>query len=184
MRGCVSMIVCIVALALAACGDGPSSPASAPTGTMTPTTAVSAGSKPESTKALDAIRSPGPDLSSLSQELEGGLLATFRVDEEHFHVWVTNPYSVQIILRVDGGTSTSFVPNGRIRSGPGQGDHNAPWSWHLDAEDIGMDHFPLGECNASPSQVERNLEHFLVVVKRYCPSGADLVHVEYLPYRE
>ena len=177
MRSCATLIGCVISLALTACG-GPSAPAPALTGTPTITPAVSAGSKPESTTALTAIPSPGP------KGLEGGLLATFQVDEERFRVWVTNPYSVQIILRVDGGTSTSFVPNGRIRSGPGQGSHNAPWSWHLDAEDIGMDHFALEECSAAPSQVERNLDHFLHVVKRYCPWGTDLVRVEYFPRRK
>ena len=180
MHGCAALIACVVLLALTACG-GPSAPASAPTDTPTLTPAVSAGSKQESTKAPTSTPSPGPSRTSPSEELEGGLLATFRVDEERFHVWVTNPYSVHIILRVHGGTSTSFVPNGRIRPGPGQGSHNAPWSWHLDAEDTGMDHFALGECDAAPSQVEHSLAHFLDVVKRFCPSGADLVRVEYFP---
>ncbi len=182
MRGSATLVIGAVSLALTACSGGvapPSSSDDSAFSTLAPTPTPIVGI--ETSRPSTPTPFPTPSPTPLPTELEGGLLATFRVGDEQFHVWVTNQFSVHMILRVHGGTSTSFVPNGRVRSGPGEGGHNAPWSWHLDPEDTGMDHFAMPDCDGAPSEVERNLDHFLDVVERYCPSNADLVRVDYVP---
>lgn len=110
--------------------------------------------------------------------LAGGILATFAVGDEQFRVWVTNPATIEQILALQAGTSTASIPNGVIHYGSGAGGHNAPWSWHLDPEQIEMADFTTEVCDAAPSYVEENLDEFVEVVGRYCPWGATLVTVE------
>lgn len=169
--------LCLALLAAAACADGD---LPVPTPMLQPSLPTPPPSRPASMASPTPTAEPAPAPSGLKV----GLVATFDVDGERFRVWVTNPFSVHAITRVHGGTSTAFIPNGRVREGPGQADYNAPWSWHLDPEDTGMDHFTAEVCNATPSQVERNLDHFVRVVGRYCPWRAELIHVEYLPPAE
>jgi len=113
-----------------------------------------------------------------SDDLEGGVLATFDVDGEVFRVWVTNPDTIQQLVDLRDGTSTANIPNGRIHYGPGQGNHNDPWSWHLDPEDISMADVTIELCDARPSYVEEQVQEFVEVVGRYCSWGAELVSLE------
>ena len=78
--------------------------------------------------ALAAL--PACETSATAPEdlLEGGVLATFRVSEEEFHVWVTNEVTIQQILDLRDGRSTANIPNGTLHEGPGRADHNAPWT--------------------------------------------------------
>lgn len=110
--------------------------------------------------------------------LQGGLLATFDVSGETFRVWVTNPATIDQLLALEAGASTASIPNGRILAGAGAGDHNAPWSWHLDPEDIEMADFTMELCDGEPSYVEANLAEFTNNVQRYCPWAAALVALE------
>ena len=111
------------------------------------------------------------------QELSGGIVATFDVVGERFRVWVTNPQTIQQIRDLQAGRSTANIPIGRIHRGPGAGDHNAPWSWHLDPEDIGMADMTIEVCDARPSYVEENVDEFVDTVLRYCPWSAVLVGI-------
>lgn len=110
--------------------------------------------------------------------LAGGVLATFDVVGEEFKVWVTNANTIDQILALEAGESQAGIPSGRILHGPGQGDHNAPWTWHLDPEDIEMAEMTIGGCDAAPNYVEANVDEFVDVVQRYCPWSAQLVSVE------
>ena len=110
--------------------------------------------------------------------LDGGVLATFDVVGEEFKVWVTNPATIEQILALEAGESQAGIPSGRILNGPGEDDHNAPWTWHLDPEDIEMAEMTIEVCDATPSYVEANVEEFVDVVQRYCPWSAQLVRVE------
>jgi inhibitor of cysteine peptidase len=113
-------------------------------------------------------------------ELQGGVLATFEVAGEQFRVWVTNPQAVQQILDLAAGNSLANIPNGRIVRGPGEGDHNLPWSWHLDAEEIEMAEVTIEVCDGTPSYVEEHVDEFVETVGRYCPWSARLVSVDVL----
>ena len=110
--------------------------------------------------------------------LARGILATFDVVGEEFKVWVTNPETIEAILALQAGKSQATIPNGAIRRGAGQGDHNAPWSWHLDPDDIEMAEMTIELCDGAPSFVEDELDYFMDTVKRYCPWGARLIKVE------
>lgn len=107
--------------------------------------------------------------------LKGGVLATFEASGERFQVWVTNPRAMWDLLRLRRGESTASIPNGRILRGPGQAGHNAPYSWHLDPEDLEMADFTVEVCDARPTYVEENVDEFVDNVGRYCPWNAELV---------
>jgi hypothetical protein len=115
---------------------------------------------------------PGEDV------LSGGIVATFDVVDERFRVWVTNPRTVEQILSLQRGDSSANIPNGVILRGPGKADHNEPWSWHLDPEQIEMAEIAIEVCDGTPSFVEEELDYFVETVGRYCPWSARLVAVE------
>lgn len=110
--------------------------------------------------------------------LEGGIVATFESEGEAFSVWITNATTIQQVMALQAGTSDANIPNGRIRRGPGTGDHNDPWTWHLDPEEIEMAEATIEVCDGSPSYVEDHVDEYVDTVGHYCPWGADLVRVE------
>jgi hypothetical protein len=119
-----------------------------------------------------------PTTSPAPGGLRGGLLATFDAVGERFKVWVTNPQTIQQILDLEQGTGIANIPNGRILHGAGEGEHNVPWSWHLDPQDIEMAEFTMDVCDGIPSYVEEHIEEFVDTVGRYCPWSAKLVEVQ------
>lgn len=110
--------------------------------------------------------------------LQGGVLATFRVSGETFHVWATNPEAVQSLLALEAGESRANIPNGRLMEGPGEADHNAPWSWHLDPEDVRMAEVTIEACDGRPSMVEQDRSYWIDTVGRFCPWGAELLELD------
>ena len=127
---------------------------------------------------LGLIACGAPTATPEPSELSGGILATFQVVDEEFRVWVTNPDTIQQILDLQRGISSANIPNGRILRGPGQADHNEPWSWHLDPEQIEMAEITVEVCDGAPSSVEEELDYFVETVGQYCPWSARLVAVE------
>jgi hypothetical protein len=108
--------------------------------------------------------------------LQGGILVTFQVSGEEFRVWVTNRQTIGQIFAVLDGLNRASIPNGAIHAGPGRQDHNAPWSWHLDPEDIQMAEATIEVCDGRPSLVEASLGEYLAQ-GRFCPWGASLVNI-------
>lgn len=47
---------------------------------------------------------------------------------------MTNETTIGAILALEADPSLNTFPNGPILDGPGEADHNLPWSWHLDPE--------------------------------------------------
>ena len=103
------------------------------------------------------------------------LEATFRVEDETFKVRVTNPETIEDLVDVWQRVSTATIPNGVLRSGSGEGNHNEPWSWHLDPEDIEMAEVTIEVCSGRPSDVEADLDYWLNDVGRFCPWSAELI---------
>ena len=128
-------------------------------------TACGGGGSPTSTPAPTAT--PGP--------LAGGVVAEFDVTGERFKVWVTNAETIQQLFALQAGESTASIPNGELLTGPGQGDHNLPWSWHLDPEEIAMADLTIEVCDGALGYIEEHLDEFIDEVGRYCPWGAELV---------
>jgi hypothetical protein len=116
------------------------------------------------------------DTSAPENGLTGGILVSFRVSGEEFRVWVTNESTIEQILSLRDGTSAASIPNGALHQGAGQSDHNAPWTWHLDPEDLEMAELAIEVCDGRPSLVESLLDDYLTV-GRFCPWGAELGEV-------
>jgi hypothetical protein len=68
---------------------------------------------------------------TLSREpsLSGGILATFRVVEEQYSIFVTNEEAIEQIFALQRGESTANIPIGRIVRGAVS--YNKPWSAKL-----------------------------------------------------
>lgn len=111
-------------------------------------------------------------------ELDGGILASFRVEGEVFKLWVTNEETTQQILDIVLGTGLATIPNGPLVAGPGPEGYNAPFSWHLDPELTEMAEATIEVCSGLPSFVEEDLDTWLNVVGQYCPWSAELISVE------
>jgi hypothetical protein len=120
----------------------------------------------------------GQTQATATPALQGGVLATFDVSGEPFKVWVTNPATIEQLLALERGESAANIPNGRILPGPGLADHNAPWNWHLDPDDIEMAEATIELCDGAPNYVEANLAEFTGSVLRYCPWAAQLVALQ------
>lgn len=110
--------------------------------------------------------------------LQGGVLATFAVGDEQFRIWITNSKTIQELLDLKAGAGTAHIPNGKILRGAGAAATNAPWSWHLDPQEIEMADMSTEVCDAQPSYVESHLADFVDVVGRYCPWSAQLVSLQ------
>jgi hypothetical protein len=120
----------------------------------------------------------GESPSAPSDALRGGIVATFAVGNERFAVWIRNTHAIDEVLAVQRGASSDNIPNGVLRSGAGQGNHNNPYSWHLDPDEIEMAEATIELCDGSPSFIEANRDQFMRDVGRYCPWGARLVSVD------
>ncbi|MGH2450206.1 MAG: hypothetical protein ACRDGE_02825 [Candidatus Limnocylindria bacterium] len=110
--------------------------------------------------------------------LRGGVLATFDVTGETFKVWVTNKATIQQLIDLRDGRREGGIPNGRILRGSGAGGHNAPWSWHLDPEDVHLADITMELCDGAPWYVEENVDEYVDNVQRYCSWAAELVGLE------
>ena len=113
--------------------------------------------------------------------LKGGVVATFKVegidgDVERFQVWVTNPQTINDLLDMEQGVGAGRFPGGAIHEGAGKANHNAPYSWHLDPDDIHLADVAFEVCDGRPSFVEDNLDVYLSL-GRYCPWAAKLESV-------
>lgn len=136
-----------------------------------------------------ACEPSNPGCRELAEPLQQGVLATFEVTTteegsledkiETFSVYVSNQTTAQQIWDLEAGTSNASIPNGKLLDGAGVDEHNAPWTWHLDPEDIEMAELTTEVCDAAPGYVEANKAEFISTVGRYCPWGARLVSVEY-----
>jgi hypothetical protein len=147
MRASVSTVLAfVVPLLLVGCGSGtPDSSAIDPRG------------------GTDIVRPPDgqpPPTDWPTDDLAGGVVATFEVAGETFSVWVVNEETIRRLEE-----DVVRVVQSVVRRGPGNCEHNLPWSWHLDPLSTFVEDTDIG-CRAhAPSQVEANLEDWL---STYC----------------
>lgn len=120
----------------------------------------------------------GDSLPTPPEELDGGVLATFEVQSERFHVWTHDPETIQQLEALEEGESEAGIPNGELRCGPGPGEYNAPWSWHMDPDAVEMAEATAEVCDGRPSFVESEVDYFVDEVGRYCPWSAELVGLQ------
>lgn len=127
---------------------------------------------------LAACSSDTVEESPAVNPLSGGVLATFEVSGKRFSVWVTNTQTINDLFSLQSGQSNANIPNGVTRIGPGRAEHNAPYGWHMDPEQISMAELAIELCDGSPTYVDENLSDWQEQVGRYCPWGAELVSLE------
>jgi hypothetical protein len=129
---------------------------------------------------------PPPPAPSPGDPLAGGIVAVFRTQgtgpdglpfDERFRVWITNAQTIDDVFQVQAGINPNRFPAGALLPGPGNADHNLPWSWHLDPDDIAMAEVAMEVCDGRPSIVEQFLADYLKV-GRFCPWSATLFDVE------
>ncbi len=117
-------------------------------------------------------------ISNTSVSYKGGILATFQVQGEEFHVWITNADTIRELINMKTGAPMTSTLYGPILKGSGENNHNTPFAWHLDPGKTQLiDHSP-SSCNAKPDQVEKSLPRFLNIIQFYCPWSAVLVHID------
>lgn len=113
-----------------------------------------------------------------SDDLRGGVVATFDVTGQRFKLFVTNAQTIADLFALQNGQSTASIPNGRVRRGRGAGEHNAPYDWHMDPNDVHLADATIELCDGSPSYVQQHIGEYVDVIERYCPWGAALVSIE------
>ncbi len=135
---------------------------------------------------IEIIPVDPPPAPSPVDDLAGGVVAKFKTEgigpdqkpfTEAFSVWVTNPQTINDLFDMQAGIGANRHVNGRILEGPGQGEHNAPYSWHLDPDDVHLADLSIEVCDGRPSFVEDNLDAYLAI-ERYCPWGARLDSIQ------
>jgi len=103
---------------------------------------------------------PGPNPTSADYVVAVG--------EETFVLRLTDPETIHLADEQMSGESRRF-PAGPLRRG--DGDFNAPWSWHLDPAETRMVENAIEVCDGSPSYVEAHQADFQI----YCPWGARII---------
>jgi hypothetical protein len=90
------------------------------------------------------------------------------VDSETFVARVSDPDTITRFRDALAGGTSGF-PAGPLRSG--NGEFNAPWTWHLDPEEVRLVEAAIEVCDGRPSYVEAHQSDF----PTYCPWGARVV---------
>ena len=92
------------------------------------------------------------------------------VNGETFVMRTTDPETMQRAVAVLNGSENLF-PIGPLRSG--DGGFNAPWSWHMDDDEVRLTEVAVEVCDGLPSYVEEHVEDFLGV--GYCPWSGRII---------
>ncbi len=57
----------------------------------------------------------------------------------------------------------------------GDGGFNAPWSWHMDPDEITFADLTVEVCDGCPHMIEEDLDYWIDTVGRYCPWSTDVI---------
>ena len=112
-------------------------------------------------------------------DLVGGVLVTIETLGERWRWWVTNPDSAQALYEVWTGARSLGWFGGPLRDGQGAGNHNAPWSWHVDPQRNAVDvsGLLLPEMSRTPSQCESRLSYWLSIGAHFIPADGTIVEL-------
>jgi hypothetical protein len=110
-------------------------------------------------------------------ELPQAVLATFRTEGEVFKVRVTRKSTIVDLYVLQGGGGTKTIIRGPLGAGPGEGEHNTPWSWHMRGGETILTDQTDESCDANPSQVETDLAEWLTK-EVFCPTAAELIALQ------
>jgi len=93
-------------------------------------TAGSPGGDPPATPTPGGGNDPDP--GGGASTLKGGVLVTLVDRGEQFRIWVTEPAAAKTLVDISSGSVAFTNITGPLRAGSGAGQHNSPWSWHID----------------------------------------------------
>jgi hypothetical protein len=113
---------------------------------------------------------------SKEPSLSGGILATFKVIDEQYSIFITNKETIEQVFALQRGESNARIPNGRVIKGAVF--YNEPWTWHIDSEDVSMAEMTIEIGDGRPSLVESDVDYWVNTVKYYGPWSAELLGVE------
>ena len=155
-------------LAFGACGGASSPGGGEPGSTTFPLPGGDTGYYPPSPPP-----SGGGSGDPLFPELTGGVLVTVETQGEIWRWWVTNPPVASLLQRAWVGTYQGMF-HARLRAGPGEAGHNAPWSWHADPVLNGGDMIFVqppapGSSPSTPSECESRLAEWLTKDTNFVP---------------
>lgn len=128
--------------------------------------------------AIAAVVIAGCGQNPVTAPLTDGVMGTFVAKGDTFKVWITNSQARADVVAVWNGTSNKTIPDGKLNGGPGTLMYNEPWAWHIDQDDIAMVSSAQEVCDATPSEVEADLEEWVNEKGRFCPAGSALIFLE------
>ena len=111
--------------------------------------------------------------------LSSGVLVTFSTHGESFNIWLTKSDLIEELEELRRPDRIQLSPEGQVQPGPGVGNHNAPWGWYFNEEDLEFVTSVDPNCNMPPSEVESNLTRFMEHIGRYCPGAELLLTTQY-----
>jgi hypothetical protein len=97
----------------------------------------------------------------------GGLYATFNVAGDQFHASIIDANGKEEARALWAGSSSARIPGSPLICDAV--DWNAPWSWHMDPENLRFSEITIEVCQGTPSYVEANCKTF--GGGQYCPVG-------------
>lgn len=106
---------------------------------------------------------PGEDGAVFVVEVESG---------EQFRIMLRDEAQIAEAEALVGASAQKIV-NGALL--PGDGGFNAPWSWHMDPENVELADLTIELCDGRPSMVEADLDMWLGTVGRFCPWSSRIV---------
>jgi hypothetical protein len=92
------------------------------------------------------------------------------VENERFALRASDPETIRLARESMRGGHSIF-PIGPLRRG--DGGFNAPWSWHIDPDQVRMAEAAIEVCDGRPSYVEEHVDDYLAV--GYCPWAARVI---------
>lgn len=95
------------------------------------------------------------------------------VEDERFVLRASDADTIAAAYGNLRGQNSRF-PIGPLRTG--DGGFNAPWSWHIDPDEVRLAEAAIEVCDGRPSYVEEHVEDYLPI--GYCPWGARIVAVK------
>jgi hypothetical protein len=99
-----------------------------------------------------------------------GLYATFRVVDDVFYVWITNPTGINEAIALWRGQSMAAIPVGAVDCANGM--FNCGWTWRIKPDVVRFAEVTIELCDGTPSYVQGHCASF---ANSYCPWSAQLI---------
>lgn len=121
--------------------------------------------------APSPLRSPSPSPAP-SATSRVNALAVIDVNGEIYRIELIGPENLNHARALIAGSTDAPIPSGVIV--PGDGDINAPWSWHIDPATLEWADATTEVCDGTPSQIEDGTFTY----PRFCPWSAKVIALE------